>query len=92
MKHESGRPDSIGVAYCLRCKRKWPCSSNDLETRVERVRELARSARAAVSKGPADCTNNCNDGPCDCSGVFRAMGWDLDPAVVLVTLDGEDDE
>lgn len=25
MEHKSGRPDSGGVAYCLRCKQRWPC-------------------------------------------------------------------
>jgi hypothetical protein len=57
---------------------------------IDRVRALCENTRIMVSTPPADCTMHCLDAPCDCSGKYRAMGWDLDPAAVHTALDGRD--
>jgi hypothetical protein len=49
---------------------------------VEAVLELADGAKPAASMPPADCSDACAYGPCDCSGNSRPVAWDLDPARV----------
>lgn len=49
---------------------------------LDEVLKLADGARATLSFPPADCTNACSDGPCNCSGKSRAAGWELDPEAV----------
>lgn len=55
---------------------------------VKRVRTLAGHAMSVVSRGCTcsgdDCTGKCRRG--------EPMGWDLDPAEVLRTLEGDSDE
>lgn len=62
------------------------------EATIERVRALADRATACLSIPPADCTDNCGVGPCDCSGVFRARAWDVSPDALRAILDGSGDE
>lgn len=64
---------------------------------LDAVLELADGASADLRFSPADCTNACSDGPCNCSGETRAAAWDLDPAKVReaitreVTGEGDDE-
>jgi len=57
---------------------------------MTRVRRLAEQARVGGSIGPVDCSDNCFRGPCDCSGIFRPVSWNLDPTAVLRALDGDE--
>jgi hypothetical protein len=49
---------------------------------LDTVLKLADEAGSVLSFPPADCTNACGDGPCNCSGESRPAGWDLDPEAV----------
>ena len=57
--------------------------------------KLADDARPSLSAPPADCSNACERGECDCSGVMRALAWSLDPgelrAGILAALTGKDE-
>jgi hypothetical protein len=44
--------------------------------------KLIDEAKPAATASPADCTNECGYGPCNCSGVGRPLAWDLDPAAL----------
>jgi (2Fe-2S) ferredoxin len=46
------------------------------------VLKLADEAIPALGLMPADCTDACEDGPCNCSGQHRTVAWNLDPAKV----------
>jgi hypothetical protein len=59
---------------------------------IQRVRDLAETARPGLSLSPLDCTDHCAQGDCDCSGVRRVVEWTLDPAAVLTALEGATDE
>jgi hypothetical protein len=49
---------------------------------VEAVLKLADEAIPALGLTPADCTDACDSGACDCSGTARVVAWNLDPAKV----------
>lgn len=49
---------------------------------VDAVLRLLDEARPSASFPPADCTNACSDGPCNCSGKRRAAAWNLDPETI----------
>lgn len=61
---------------------------------VEAVLEVAGSARAVLTGSPADCTNACFSGECDCSGEGRVVGWNISPddlhSAITRALTGED--
>jgi hypothetical protein len=62
---------------------------DEAERRAQKVRDMCAEARPGVTLRPADCTDACGDGDCDCSGLWRTRAWNLDPAAVLRALDGE---
>jgi hypothetical protein len=49
---------------------------------LDAVQAAYEASKAALSTHPKDCTNNCYDGPCDCSGQWQVKGWTFDPAPV----------
>jgi hypothetical protein len=49
---------------------------------LEEVLKLVDGAKPVLTASPADCTYDCDHGPCNCSGVGRPLGWDLDPAAL----------
>lgn len=53
---------------------------------VEAVLALAAVARPSASFPPADCTNACMSGDCNCSGNWRAAGWDIAPDDISMTI------
>ena len=61
----------------------------DMQARIDKALKIIEEAGPALSIPPADCTDRCGDGPCDCSGLFRFVGWSLDPEAVRAALLGE---
>ena len=61
---------------------------SDSDRAVERVRALAEQASTVIARGCTcpgdDCTGKCRRG--------EPMGWDLDPADVLRSLEGDSDD
>jgi hypothetical protein len=49
---------------------------------LDAVQAAYDASKPALSTHPKDCTNNCYDGPCDCSGEWQVKGWTFDPASV----------
>jgi hypothetical protein len=56
---------------------------------LDKVAALAAGARTAMSAPPPDCTNVCDRGECNCSGIGRPLAWDLDPAALLEAITRE---
>lgn len=45
------------------------------EAAVERVQALVDGMRPGLSHEPVDCTDHCQWGDCDCSGIARVLAW-----------------
>ena len=43
--------------------------------------------KVAVSFGPIDCSQQCEHGPCVCSGVMRPEAWMTGPAEAIAAID-----
>jgi hypothetical protein len=61
----------------------------DLQARIDAALALCDTARVGTSAAPRDCTEACGDGDCNCSGLFRALSWSLDPEAVRAALVGD---
>lgn len=51
------------------------------------LQQAVDGAEPAISIRPEDCTDACGDADCNCSGVFRAMAWTLNPDDVQKIID-----
>lgn len=54
--------------------------------------DLVMEATPSVSGPPVDCTNACEYGDCDCSGVAVVVGWRVDVPALRVLLAPQVDE
>jgi hypothetical protein len=63
-----------------------------LREQLDAARKIADAAEPGVSIPPADCTNNCGLGPCDCSGVYRVTAWAIDVPALRAALGVEGEQ
>jgi hypothetical protein len=62
---------------------------DERQARIDAALALCDAARVGTSAAPRDCTEACGDGGCNCSGLFRALSWSLDPDAVRAALVGD---
>ncbi len=73
--------DSIALTHCICWGAAWRMLEH-LRNFVPVEQRMAFMGMVpALKSPPADCTENCMDGPCDCSGewIIRAWGAPSDP-------------
>jgi hypothetical protein len=54
----------------------------DTQARLDAAREMLRGS---LNIPPADCTNHCGDGPCDCSGEYRVQAYSKESVDAALT-------
>lgn len=79
-------PNEADAAFIVAARTDVPRLVKALEAALK----LAADAKPMAFGSPADCTDSCAFGPCDCSGEGRPLGsWNLDPAALREAITSE---